>query len=660
MQLMNKNVRGIGGVGGDMGARFALVCLILGLCTAVLRAELQFPFPAQVVEDVAMVRAGVGTTYYVVIKLKKGDVVTVDEKIYQWYKIVPPQGVYSYVSKAFVDAKGDGKVGVVNKTPCEVFTASINGVADSFRRTANLLKGDTVNIVDEDGGYYKIMPPKGTYVYIPESAVKPAEFKPAAPDTTAPETLTLDLSTPKVSTPVTPKPASPVAVVRAPDVSPIVVKPATPVAPKPVDKPLVIERIITPEPEAVVLTKPVEVALTTPAPSPKPEPVVMPAPVVSEPASKPVQMSDSAPRPLVISKPLPGDSLPSVSKPDTVLSTPVEAKPDVSGLPVRRTVPPIPDTETPPSFEGLPEHAAKPLPAPAPVSVAVAMDTHVPDTTLPAAVKELVVDKPMPMPTPDRIVAPVPAKPVLPVVVESTELKPMPMPEISRFPVETAKPIQTPVVAGSDPVSVNPVVERPAPVASRPVVNPLKASLKYFQPQSELVKALEGRLVAAYDMPLEQIPLDQFLSAYQKVGQEAQLSIGDQRIIQARLALLKRDMNLANALKQIGHVQRDVPVVAPALPTTPQAPATPTALQFDMVGKLMASSLYDGQSLPRLFRLVNPANTNMTVAYVRPSEQVDLAPYLGKVVGITGNAQVDDSLHVNVVDPKDIALVEPR
>lgn len=656
MQLVNFNGR---------VARLALVCLLAIVCPTVLLAEdVQYPFPAEVIEDSVSVRAGVGTTYYVVKKLKKGDIVTVDEKIYQWYKIVPPAGVHSYVSKAFVDAKGDGKVGVVNKTPCEVFTASVNGVADSFRRTTNLLKGDTVEIVAEDGGYYKIMPPKGTYVYIPAVSVKQAQFKPAVAET------------PVAVVKPEPKPEPKPVVAEVTDVKPVTVTVNPTPKPEPITLPDPETTVITvPKPTAQVVDvttadpKPVVEPVAVVVPTPKPEPVAV---VVPEPAPTPVTITSDVPRPLVISKPLPGDELPSKPEPTAVAEVSSTPKPVVRVVPTShdRVVPPIPDTETPPDFEGLPKFAADPSAKPVAPVVSPVLNTPMPDTTLPVQTQELVVDKPA---VSDRLDETVPSKPELPVVADGTQLKPTPpmpsfpvvMPEVkpeSSTLAEVAVPESKPQPVVMPEVVPSSAEPTPAPaLAPKPKVNPLLATRMHFQAKSATLAELEQKMIDAHQLPLDKRPLDELLSEYQTLAGDAQLSIGDQRIIQARVVQLKRDINLANALKSIGAARTDnAAMIAQEPVTTVQEPAQPTAKQYDMVGQLLASALYDGRNLPRLYRLVNPANPTITLIYVRPNANVNAAAHLGQMVGINGVTQVDDALNLKLVDPQEVELYKAQ
>jgi len=130
------------------------------------------PFDAVVTRGDVQARSGAGPRYYVVGNIEQGQRVRVDEVFYGWNKIVCPPGIFSYISKAFVDAKGDGKTGIVNGDGQVVKAASIKGPGESYRTQAILNQGDVVTIVEEQGSFYKIIPPKGAYVFLPPGSVQ--------------------------------------------------------------------------------------------------------------------------------------------------------------------------------------------------------------------------------------------------------------------------------------------------------------------------------------------------------------------------------------------------------------------------------------------------------------------------------------------------------
>ena len=77
---------------------------------------------------------------------------------------------------------------------------------------------------------------------------------------------------------------------------------------------------------------------------------------------------------------------------------------------------------------------------------------------------------------------------------------------------------------------------------------------------------------------------------------------------------------------------------------------------FNVVGNLNASIVYEGTKLPLLYRVQDPT-TGATVAYVQPQEGISadlLATMLGTLVGIKGEVAFDPSLGVNLVRPRAI------
>lgn len=217
-----------------------LVTACLGLPGQVSAQEV--PFTGVVIQNQTDVRAGAADRYYRVGELNKGQLVQVDEVIAGWNKIVPPEGFHSYISKAFVDAKGDGSTGVVNSDRSKVYAADVNGPAGSYRVQAILNSGDGVQIVAEEGSHYKIVAPSNAYVYLPPGSVRRA----LAMETTPPAPAESAESEPAEATPV--EQPKPVETKPAPAV-------VVPVEPEPTPRPVVEAPA---EPEVIQLNPPAE------------------------------------------------------------------------------------------------------------------------------------------------------------------------------------------------------------------------------------------------------------------------------------------------------------------------------------------------------------------------------------------------------------------
>lgn len=78
---------------------------------------------------------------------------------------------------------------------------------------------------------------------------------------------------------------------------------------------------------------------------------------------------------------------------------------------------------------------------------------------------------------------------------------------------------------------------------------------------------------------------------------------------------------------------------------------------FDGVGRLSASTVYDGTRLPLLYKLADPA-TGHTIAYVLPGPTTTPSEALGLVVGLKGKKRYDETLRVDVYEPTLIEVLD--
>ena len=130
-------------------------------------------FPAIVNSNAVYVRCGPADSYYPTLKLDKGARVTVVGMKMDWLKIVPPDGSFCYISKAFVDRNGDGSAGKVNKDAVNVRAGS---VLNSLKVVplCQLSIGMDVKILGTQDEYYKIAPPEGkAFVYVNKQFLEP-------------------------------------------------------------------------------------------------------------------------------------------------------------------------------------------------------------------------------------------------------------------------------------------------------------------------------------------------------------------------------------------------------------------------------------------------------------------------------------------------------
>lgn len=130
--------------------------------------------------DNVYVRSGAGDNYYPTMKLNKGaNVVVIGEK-FDWLKIVPPEGSFSYVGKHFVDKTGPN-TGTVNRAQVNVRAGStLNAIKTTVQ--GQLQPGQQVTILDEVDEYFKIAPPPDAALYVKKDLVDVLRVMPQVAD----------------------------------------------------------------------------------------------------------------------------------------------------------------------------------------------------------------------------------------------------------------------------------------------------------------------------------------------------------------------------------------------------------------------------------------------------------------------------------------------
>jgi len=157
---------------------------------------------------------------------------------------------------------------------------------------------------------------------------------------------------------------------------------------------------------------------------------------------------------------------------------------------------------------------------------------------------------------------------------------------------------------------------------------------------------LERRFAELSARPLaEQTGLASLRDAYRELAETRDLTEEQRVVVDTRLELLNGRLELQQAMAELEQRKAELEARRNARP-----------LSYDAVGRLVASSLYDGEDLPRLYRLVD-SMTGLTVGYVEPSDAVDLVDALGRTVGVVGETRYDPSLRLKIITPEALYIV---
>ena len=131
----------------------------------------KYQFLGKVNANAVYIRSGASDNDYPTMKLDKDAQVTVVGIKFDWLKILPPDGSFCYVAKAYVEKRNDGSVGRVTNTLNVRVGSALNAMKTKV--AAKLEPGSDVQIIGEQDEYFKIKPPKDVYFYVNKQFVDP-------------------------------------------------------------------------------------------------------------------------------------------------------------------------------------------------------------------------------------------------------------------------------------------------------------------------------------------------------------------------------------------------------------------------------------------------------------------------------------------------------
>jgi hypothetical protein len=133
-------------------------------------ANSKFQIDGVINTDSVYVRSGPGEGYYPTQEISKNTDVTVVGIKFDWLKIIPPEGSFSYVGSMFVDRVGDSAIGKINRNEVNIRCGStVNAMKTTVQTQLNA--GDEVEIIGKEQEYLKIKPPAGAYLYVKKDFV---------------------------------------------------------------------------------------------------------------------------------------------------------------------------------------------------------------------------------------------------------------------------------------------------------------------------------------------------------------------------------------------------------------------------------------------------------------------------------------------------------
>lgn len=218
-------------------------------------------------------------------------------------------------------------------------------------------------------------------------------------------------------------------------------------------------------------------------------------------------------------------------------------------------------------------------------------------------------------------------------------------------PTGAASPTQQ-VVADTPPAAATsdliPILPPPA-ATTEPVV-----AAAPEKPREPTWEDLEKVFRTLQNQPVETAELQPMRDMYSALADRHPDDARIQRFTAARLKQLEiweilqqKKLEVLDAERRMRNSAEDVEVARLTLERS---------AEYTAVGRVAVSNIYDGTTLPKLFRLQD-ASTGRTVAYLKPDAEYALASRIDVIVGIVGDKTYDESLRLNMITPRRIDVL---
>ncbi len=242
-----------------------------------------------------------------------------------------------------------------------------------------------------------------------------------------------------------------------------------------------------------------------------------------------------------------------------------------------------------------------------------------------------------------------PADPAPATTEESTAQAPQTTPEQTAQAPTTQDAPAEPQQQPAETIAQTPVEQTPAPAPAE------TSARRAIGTMEQLNTAFEG----LKRVPTEDAEIEPLIAEYQRfIGtlSDSAADSGWKRYAESRIELLRARLELQRQLLAL----RDAEAFANRGSTDitrsiEQMMANPL---YKVVGRLGASTVYNGQNLPLMYRVQSvEGGVGRTLAYVLPAEDVDLAGRVGLIVGVVGDAETDVELSLPIIRPKKIDVL---
>jgi hypothetical protein len=150
--------------------------------------------------------------------------------------------------------------------------------------------------------------------------------------------------------------------------------------------------------------------------------------------------------------------------------------------------------------------------------------------------------------------------------------------------------------------------------------------------------------------PIESSEVDELIGQYEVAAQRVEANQTRRKAaLEQRIEALKVRRDYRDALRR--QTQAATTIQQNEQQAQQQLEMAATARVYNIVGVLQPSTIYNGERLPRMYRIVSVGGTSpRTLGYIRHSSELDLDRYIGQIIGVVGENQLDRSLQLNLIN----------
>lgn len=190
------------------------------------------------------------------------------------------------------------------------------------------------------------------------------------------------------------------------------------------------------------------------------------------------------------------------------------------------------------------------------------------------------------------------------------------------------------------------------------VVAPVKTAEEIAaERRRALFAELEGKWLVMKGQSIESAELSALYAGYLTLAAEPGLERTIKATVATRLEQIDVQQDVQERIAQLKETKARLSQECEQIHGV--ASAIEARSEYTAVGVLNASIVYDGTTLPLLFRLQDPAS-GQTVAYVTPGDGFQLSTMVGTLIGVKGDTAYDDALKLDTITPRTIDFLSAK